>query len=195
MLDNHHIPLNYYIKWQNVALLSNIKASLIDRTGVIPEDDIIQNAVSSMRPLIENKNLHLTSEINSPLSPVVGDHDRLLQVVTNILSNAVKFTSPGGSIDISVHEELDPVAQVVVEIIDTGMGIRSHDLELIFEKFHRSGDPCASSIDGTDLGLSIARQIVEYHRGRIWASSTYGKGNTFTLPLAGATRFTHEIVF
>ena len=158
-------------------------------------DDIIQNAVSTMRPLFENKNLHVTTALNPPLPPFAGDRDRLLQVVTNILSNAVKFTPREGSIHIAVHEETDPVAQIVVEIIDTGMGIRSEDLELIFEKFHSSGDPRASSIDGTGLGLAIARQIVEYHGGRIWAASTYGKGSTFsfTLPLAGAARIIHEI--
>ena len=67
------------------------------------------------------------------------------------------------------------------------MGIPAGDLELIFEKFHRSGDELTNTIEGTGLGLAIARQIVEYHGGRIWATNTPGKGSifTFTLPLAG----------
>lgn len=176
--------------------LARIEAgSMKWRIEAVSVDNILQNAVSSMRPLFENKNLHVTTVFNPPLSPVAGDRDRLVQVVTNVLSNAVKFTPAGGSIHIAVREMTDPVAQIVVEIIDTGMGIRSEDLELIFEKFHRSGDRRASSIDGTGLGLAIARQIIEYHGGRIWAASTYGKGSifTFTLPLAGAVRITHEI--
>jgi PAS domain S-box-containing protein len=151
-------------------------------------DEIIQNAVSTMMPLFENKNIRLTTALTPPLSPVAGDRDRLLQVVTNILSNAVKFTPTGGSIHIAVHEEKDPAPQIVVEIIDTGMGIRSADLELIFEKFHRSGDPHVNSIDGTGLGLAIARQIVEYHGGRIWAASTFGMGSTFTFTLPSAAK-------
>jgi two-component system phosphate regulon sensor histidine kinase PhoR len=77
---------------------------------------------------------------------------------------------------------------MVVEISDTGMGIPASDLDLIFEKFHRSSDLHTNSIEGTGLGLAIARHIVEYHGGRIWATSTQGKGSTFTftLPCLGA---------
>ncbi len=177
--------------------LARIEAgSMKWRIEAVSVEDIIQSAASSMRLLFENKNLNVTTEFSMRLSPVAGDRDRLLQVVTNVMSNAVKFTPAGGSIHIAAHEAADPVAQIVVEISDTGMGIRPEDLEPIFEKFHRSEDPRASTIDGTGLGLSIARQIVEYHGGRIWAQSSPGKGSTFTftLPLNGAVRTTHGIL-
>jgi signal transduction histidine kinase len=105
--------------------------------------------------------------------------------MTNILSNAVKFTPRGGAIGVAVRQETDPRAQIVVAVSDTGMGIPEGDLDLIFEKFHRSGDQLIDITDGTGLGLAITRQIVEYHGGRIWAESTPGKGSvfTFTLPL------------
>jgi two-component system sensor histidine kinase VicK len=103
--------------------------------------------------------------------------------VTNILSNAVKFTFTGGSIHIAARQEPVPDGEIIVEISDTGMGIPAQDLELIFERFQRSGDQLTSTIEGTGLGLAIARQIVEYHGGRIWAASTHGKGSTFTFTL------------
>jgi signal transduction histidine kinase len=139
-----------------------------------------------MEPLFENKGLRLTTVFNPPLSRLSGDQDRLVQVVTNLLSNAVKFTPEGGAIHIAVRQEPAPLAQIVVEISDTGMGISPHELELIFEKFHRSDGAHGGTTEGTGLGLAIARQLVEHHGGRIWAASTLGKGSmfTFTLPLA-----------
>jgi signal transduction histidine kinase len=82
------------------------------------------------------------------------------------------------------HEE-GPPPRLVIAIADTGMGIHDEELEVIFDKFHRSGDMLTNRIEGTGLGLAIARQIVEHHGGRIWADSTYGSGSrfTFTLPL------------
>jgi signal transduction histidine kinase len=150
-------------------------------------EGVVQSAIESLGPLFENKDLHLKTEFCSPSVRLFGDHDRLVQVVTNLLSNAVKFTPTGGAIHIAVRRESAPEEQAVVEISDTGMGIPPEDLELIFEKFQRSGDQLTNTSEGTGLGLAIARQIVEYHGGRIWATSTLGKGSKFifTLPLAG----------
>jgi len=162
-------------------------ASLQWRFEEVSIKDVIVDSIGSMGPLFESKGCRLTTEFTVPLPNLFGDRDRIVQVVTNILSNAVKFTLPGGSIHIAVREELLPEAQIIVEISDTGMGISAEDIELIFEKFHRSGDQLTATIEGTGLGLAIARQIVEYHGGRIWATSELGKGSTFcfTLPLAG----------
>ncbi len=146
-------------------------------------EDVILQSLEYIRPLLENKGLHLTTKFNSPLPVLRGDRDRLAQVVTNIISNALKFTPTGGSIHIAAHAESVPAAQIVVAISDTGIGIPAQDLELIFDKFQRSGDQLTNTIEGSGLGLAIARQIVEYHGGRIWATSMYGKGSTFTLTL------------
>jgi signal transduction histidine kinase len=137
----------------------------------------------NMGPLYEDKGLRLTTAFNAPLAPLSGDYDRLLQVVTNILSNSIKFTPRGGAVHVAVRQVTGPRAQIVVEISDTGMGIAAGDLELIFEKFRRSDDQLASAIEGTGLGLAIARQIVEHHGGRIWAESTPGSGSVFTVTL------------
>jgi signal transduction histidine kinase len=151
-------------------------------------EDIIQASIASIGPLFENSGIHLTMDISASLPAISGDPDRLVQVVTNILSNAAKFTPAGGSVRITARQETGPEARIVVDISDTGAGIAPEDVELIFEKFHRAGDHLTSTTDGTGLGLAISRQIVEYHGGRIWATSERGKGSvfTFTLPYAGS---------
>jgi len=157
------------------------------RAEQVSVEDVIQNAIASLGPLFENKGLRLTVACGTSLPAIIGDPDRLVQVVTNILSNAVKFTPAGGRIHIAARHDFAPVSQIIVDISDTGIGIPAHDLELIFEKFQRSGDQLTRTIDGTGLGLAISRQIIEYHGGRIWATSMHGKGSTltFTLPVAG----------
>jgi signal transduction histidine kinase len=142
-------------------------------------EDVIENTITALGPLFENKTLSVTTAFSAPRCALSGDRDRLAQVLTNILSNAVKFTKPGGAIQIAVHRE---AAQIAVEITDTGVGIPAADLESIFEKFRRSAAEDGCESEGTGLGLSIARQIVEHHGGRIWAASN-GGGSTFTFTL------------
>jgi signal transduction histidine kinase len=157
----------------------SMKWQLVD----VSIEDLIRHVLTNMEALFASKGLSLTTVFIPPLSRFLGDHDRLVQVVTNILSNAAKFTPSGGAIHIAVRQENDPLAQIVVEISDTGIGMSAADLDLIFEKFHRSYDDRKVSTEGTGLGLAITRQIVEQHGGRIWAASTYGKGSTFTFTI------------
>jgi PAS domain S-box-containing protein len=166
--------------------LSRIESgSMTWRITSVSLEDIIRKTITNMRPLFEEKELRLTTAFSSPLANISGDRDRLIQVMTNILSNAIKFTPRGGAIDVSARQEADPRARIVVAVSDTGRGIPAGNLELIFEKFHRSGDQLTDITEGTGLGLAIARQIVEHHGGRIWAESTPGRGSvfTYTLPL------------
>jgi len=145
-------------------------------------EEVVRNVITSMEVLFENKGLRVSTALSSPLSRLSADRDRLIQVVTNILSNAVKFTRTGDAIHVVVRQEASP-AQIVVEISDTGIGIPEEDLELIFETFQRSEDKRIAGIEGSGLGLAITRLLVEHHGGRIWATSTYGKGSTFTFTL------------
>lgn len=147
--------------------------------------NVIPDALSVMGPLFEDKKLHVRSVVEPDLPAVTGDRDRLMQVLINILSNAVKFTPEHGKIEIIVRRESAPERRVLVEISDTGAGIAPEDLGLIFEKFQSAGSRLTSSVQGTGLGLAIARQIIEHHGGRIWAESIHGTGSTFsfTLPL------------
>jgi two-component system sensor histidine kinase VicK len=103
-----------------------------------------------------------------------------VQVMNNLLSNAIKFTPPGGSIAVSAWQER---SRIFVSVRDTGVGIPAEDIDSIFDKFHRSGDQVMKQTEGTGLGLTIARQIVEYHGGSIRVASTYGAGTTMTFNL------------
>lgn len=145
--------------------------------------DIIQTSVTGIQSLADNKSILLKVGLPESLPAFFGDRDRLIQVITNILSNSIKFTPQGGKIDITARHEQSPKPQFVVTVTDSGIGIPSSDLELIFEKFRRSGDILTNNIQGTGLGLAITRQIVEYHGGAVWAESVQGEGSTFTFTL------------
>jgi signal transduction histidine kinase len=148
-------------------------------------DDLIQTSVSGIQSLADNKSLTFITDMQTAVPPFLGDKDRLVQVMTNILSNSIKFTPLGGRIVITVRHDTTPSSQIVVSISDTGVGIPESELSLVFEKFHRAGDVLTNNTEGTGLGLAITRQIVEYHGGTIRAESSPGQGSTFifTLPL------------
>jgi two-component system phosphate regulon sensor histidine kinase PhoR len=133
---------------------------------------------------------------------VLADAERMQQVVTNLVHNAIKFTPPGGSITVRAQAGRDgqipasarqnrPLVSggwpvVIVEVVDTGVGIPARDLPRVFERFYKADRARGSG--GTGLGLSIARHLVESHGGYIWVQSQEGMGSTFafSLPLAEA---------
>ncbi len=155
-------------------------------------DHVIRDSLEGIMPLAQNKDMRVVTAIEPDLPPVRGDQDRLVQVLMNLLTNAIKFTPPNGSVHVSARREAGPPPLVTVSVADTGKGIPEEDLKIIFDKFQRSGDHLTSAVEGTGLGLAIAREIVEFHGGKIWAESSHGKGTTFsfTLPLdrAGHTQ-------
>ncbi len=156
-------------------------------------DDLIQTSVSGIQSLADNKSLTIITNMQEvPL--FLGDKDRLVQVMTNILSNSIKFTPQGGRITVAARHETTPLSQIVVSISDTGVGIPESELDLVFEKFHRTGDVLTNNTEGTGLGLAITRQIIEYHGGTIRAESSPGQGSTFifTLPLGHSWNITGE---
>ena len=99
-----------------------------------------------------------------------------MQVVINLFSNAVKFTEKG-FVTCRVGKA---ISEIVVSVIDTGIGIGEADKERVFEKFRQAGDTLTDKPTGTGLGLSICKQIIEYHGGRIWAEGELGKGSVFS---------------
>jgi signal transduction histidine kinase len=125
--------------------------------------------------------LALIKDYDAGLPEVVGDRESLIRVMLNLISNAVKFTARG-SVTCQARQRND---EIVVSVIDTGVGIVAADHTRIFEKFAQAGDPHTGRSKGTGLGLPISKQIVEHHGGRIWVESELGKGSTFsfTLPL------------
>ena len=139
--------------------------------------------VASLQPQIEAKKLNLTVELPPDLPQVWGDRIRIIQVLTNLVTNAYKYTPEGGRIAISARW-LDDTMQI--DVADTGIGIAPQDQERLFTRFFRADHPEVRRVAGTGLGLSIAKSIVEMHGGRIWVESQLGAGSTFsfTLPVA-----------
>ena len=130
---------------------------------------------------------HQTLDVQTPaedaLPRVLIDSDRILQVLTNLLQNAVKFTPPGGTIRVRA---LEAPGAVQVSVSDTGPGIAADDITRVFERFWHAGRQ--SKVRSTGLGLAIARGIIEAHGGRLWVDSTVGQGSTFFFTIPTAAR-------
>jgi signal transduction histidine kinase len=143
---------------------------------------LVVEALETFRPLASAKGISLESEMPERTLPVAFDHDRIFQVLTNIMANAIKFTPRGGKVRIRAGRMKDDVR---FSVTDTGPGIPENLLEAVFERFWQAGEDVRR---GLGLGLYIAKSIVEAHGGRIWAESRIGEGSTFhfTLPVAGA---------
>ena len=122
-------------------------------------------------------------DLDPRLPIVTGDRDRLVQVVSNLVSNAVKYSPEGGTVTISSRAE---GGYALITVADTGLGIPPDEIVLVFERFRRVRSGAAQSIAGTGLGLTIVKQIVEMHGGKIWVESAVGHGSAFhfTIPLA-----------
>jgi signal transduction histidine kinase/CheY-like chemotaxis protein len=146
--------------------------------------EVIERATAATASLFEAKKLNLIETIEPGLANITGDQDRLIQVVINLISNAVKFTD-AGSITCSARQQ---GAEVLVSVADSGIGITLSDQAKVFEKFKQVGDTLTDKPKGTGLGLPICKEIVEYHGGRIWVESEPGRGSTFsfTIPMAGS---------
>ena len=147
---------------------------------------MIETVVEGIRPAAEAKNIDLKTTLDSHLSPVSGDPDRLQQIIWNLLSNAIKFTPKGGHIEVQL-KRVD--SQVEITISDTGQGIAPELLVHIFERFRQSDSSSTRRHGGLGLGLSIVRQLVELHGGTVTAESPgRDQGTTVkvVLPLFGA---------
>lgn len=138
--------------------------------------ELVEWAANSTAALFETNGLQFVNQIDSDLPQIMGDRNRLLQVLINLISNAVKFTDVG-TITCQVKQENDGVC---ISIIDTGVGIAPEDQLKVFEKFRQVGDTLTDKPKGTGLGLPICKQIVEHHGGRIWVESESGQGSKFS---------------
>ncbi|MDO8473010.1 MAG: ATP-binding protein [Dehalococcoidia bacterium] len=142
---------------------------------------IVETSIENVRPQADQKGLHLVCDLASDLPRVMANPSRMQQVVTNLVSNAVKFTPDGGEVKVRARAMGEKVS---VEVMDTGPGISEEDLPKIFDEFFRGSNALPG---GLGLGLSIAKKIVDAHDGRIWVESPYpesvrGTKFTFTLP-------------
>jgi signal transduction histidine kinase len=140
----------------------------------------LENALTLVRERASRHGLGLQLTVDPRLGDLVGDERKIRQVVLNLLSNAVKFTPEGGRIGVTASRA---DGAVEVSVSDTGIGIAPEDQEAIFEEFRQVGTDYAKKREGTGLGLTLARKLVELHGGRIWVKSEVGKGSTFTFSI------------
>ncbi|MEO5985025.1 MAG: response regulator, partial [Ferruginibacter sp.] len=142
--------------------------------------EVTERAIAATSSLFDQKSLKLIKEIDPDLPEIIGDKDKLIQVMINLISNAVKFTEKG-NVRCKVYQEKD---ELIVSISDTGIGIAPEDFGAVFEQFKQvGGDTLTDKPKGTGLGLPICKEIVEYHGGRIWLESETGKGSTFSFAI------------
>ncbi len=165
--------------------------------------DMADPPVERLRPQAERGGLDLTVHVPSDLPPILADEERMRQVVTNLVHNAIKFTPAGGRIEVAARgfhvapdgssdlqalspdHDLDSGKWVLMSVRDTGIGIPAEDLERIFERFYKADR--ARSGGGTGLGMAIAKHIVQGHGGRIWVESVEGEGSTFYVAIPALT--------
>lgn len=151
---------------------------------LVSVSEVVDQAVAAALPAAADGQIDITVRVRND-AEVIGDKQRLAQVIDNLLSNALKFTPPSGSVEVSViaHE-----GTVMIEVEDSGIGISPEDQEQLFTRFFRTEAAMRKAIKGTGLGLSIVKAIVEGHGGGITVVSAEGKGTTFkvVLPLAAS---------
>jgi signal transduction histidine kinase len=148
----------------------------LDRLDV---NDCIRKSMRSLRSLAEAHKVSIRAEQTENLPAVMADRDRLEQVVTNLLSNALKYTNPETEVTVQTRASNGAVR---ISVIDHGPGIAKENLEKVFDRFYQ----LAGSKKGTGLGLTICRALVEQHRGRIWVESELGHGSQFHIELPAA---------
>ena len=209
---------------RNLDRLSNLINDLLDLAKIesgkmsydythVDLETTFQSAVASIQPLADKKSITMTTEIPADLPPLHADEAKIEQIMINLLGNAIKFSDKGGDVSISASaipagevqdmaggmqgDELAPAdSWIKVTVGDRGRGIAEEDLAHIFEKFAPIRRQPVSNEEGSGLGLSIARYLVEGHWGRIWAESKLGEGSRFhfAIPLLNDEQlFTAEL--
>jgi signal transduction histidine kinase len=179
---------------KNINRLTNILNDLLDLSKIeagkmgmkFQELDLrvsIDFVLSSLKSQADEKSIHLEMEVPKDLPFLYGDREKVEQMLTNLIGNAIKFTPEGGKVVISARL-LDKTKNAVgISVHDTGIGIPGDQLGKVFEKFHQVERPLRHSAGGTGLGLAITKGLVEAHQGQIWVESELGKGSTFTFTL------------
>jgi signal transduction histidine kinase len=168
--------------------LSRVVSDLLDlsrlevgteETGRVAFAELVSDEAERFRGGAEEASITLTVAADSSLRVPGSDRDLRL-LIRNLVENAIQYTRPGGTVDISVRSEAD---DAVLTVRDTGVGIPSRDQGRIFERFYRVDRARSRETGGTGLGLSIVKHVVENHGGSVSVQSTLGEGSTFTVRL------------
>jgi two-component system sensor histidine kinase BaeS len=152
---------------------------------------LVSSIVTASEPETKRKNISLTLKVDADLPPVMMDPDRVSQVVSNLLSNALRYSSAGGSINLRVGKS-DDKHSLLVSVADTGQGIAQEDLPHIFDRYYQGMQAKEKRVGGSGIGLTVVKELVEAHKGRVWVQSAPGQGSTFyftlPVPLGGDSR-------
>ncbi|MCA9471343.1 MAG: ATP-binding protein [Nitrospirales bacterium] len=145
-------------------------------------EELAQEVVEVLQPVAKQTSLNLIFDQESPLPKILGDRDKLDQVLTNLINNAMKFSDPGSRVEIGGRFRSDEMVEFCVS--DSGCGIPLDEIPHIFERFYR-GESVAVEASGSGLGLAISKSLIELHGGKIWVESKVGEGSRFffTLPV------------
>jgi signal transduction histidine kinase len=162
--------------------LSRMNAGMLPiERGLFPVEKAVTQAIDELKPQAEQQRIALKSEIDPAAGDMFGDYDRIVEVLLNLIGNALRFTSPGGSVSVGVCAMGDD--QIRIQVRDTGIGIPPALVPVIFERFRQAH----SGKGGTGLGLAIVKSLVEAHDGQVSVESQEGKGSTFTVMLPRGT--------
>jgi PAS domain S-box-containing protein len=180
---------------RNLKRLTNLINDLLDlskleagkvklRPQLASIEKIIEDSVQTLGAWAKTKAINIKIGIQSDLPEIYMDPDKVIQVLNNLIGNAIKFTPDNG--DIVIEARSDKEKKVIeVSVADSGIGIPEDDLSKVFDKFYQTGERTPTDISGTGVGLSIAKEVVELHGGEIWAENRDGGGAkfVFTLPM------------
>jgi len=171
----------------NLLLLSRLESGVPLRLESTNIGVVVEEAVAGLLRVAQAKGVELSIQSPLRLPRTPADRDRIKQVFINLLDNAVKYCPEGSEVQVRLETDGE---SIIVEVADDGPGIPPEDLPHIFEKMYRVEKESTRAVEGSGLGLSIVKRIVELHGGRIAVESTVGKGTTFSvrLPLAKASR-------
>jgi PAS domain S-box-containing protein len=183
---------NVAMALKNIDRLSRLINDLLDvakleakkftiRPTLFCADDLVLTLVNEFGAWSKTKEITLQMDLEKHLE-VEADQDRVNQVLTNLIGNALKFTPAGGTVTV-VGKKIPDLQKIQLGVRDTGPGIAEKDFQKLFEKFSRVESQAMQGVSGTGLGLTIAREIVELHGGRIWIESEEGKGSFFVFEL------------
>ncbi|MDS0525821.1 cell wall metabolism sensor histidine kinase WalK [Clostridium sp. SHJSY1] len=142
--------------------------------------EVVNRTVMKLKPIVEDQDIVLVLDIPEKLPMVWGDEDLIQQVIINYITNAVRFTSAGGSIEVKVEQDIN---EVYVHVIDTGIGISPENLTKVWGRFYKIDETRQLSKEGAGLGLSLVKEIIQLLGGRTWVESELEKGSIFSFSL------------
>lgn len=202
-INNKNISKYIFTMQQNCYRLLRLVSNIIDITkidaGFFELDlenhnivNIVEDITLSVSEYMEHKGIELIFDTEVEEKIIACDSDKIDRIMLNLLSNAVKFTNPGGKIMVNIYDRQD---KVLISVKDTGIGIPEGKQNLVFERFHQVDKSLTRSHEGSGIGLSIVKSLVELHEGNITVKSQYNKGTEFIIELPVKLVSTKELIY